>query len=228
MERKKKSPKSLENFHGYSASKEHHPKNVEDSFRKVYYEAYDFVIAAIRKRFDQLDYQMHVAMQNILLMSCNGKDPKQEINRGVNGDISFASLYSEETDMSKLMSQLKLLPSLFRIKDNGTIDMSTIIKKLQDMSRNRRFLISEVEKIVRLLLLSPATNAESERIFSALKRVKTYLRSTMGSNRLHALMLMHVHKNILNKINLANVANEFVNRRDSQKQTFGYFSQNDS
>ena len=28
--------------------------------------------------------------------------------------------------------------------------MSTIIKKLQDMSRNRRFLISEVEKIARL------------------------------------------------------------------------------
>ena len=42
--------------------------------------------------------------------------------------------------------------------------MSTIIKKLQDMSRNRRFLISEVEKIVRLLLLSLATNAESEGI----------------------------------------------------------------
>ena len=32
VERKKKSPKRLENFHGYSASKEHHPKNVEDSF----------------------------------------------------------------------------------------------------------------------------------------------------------------------------------------------------
>ena len=56
VERKKKSPKSLENFHGYSTSKEHHPKNAADSFRKVYYEAYDFVIAAIRKRFDQLDY----------------------------------------------------------------------------------------------------------------------------------------------------------------------------
>ena len=45
---------------------------------------------------------MHVAMQNVLLMSCNCRDPKQEINRSVNGDISFASLYSEEIDMSKL------------------------------------------------------------------------------------------------------------------------------
>ena len=103
------------------------------------------------------------------------------------------------------MSQLKLLPSLFGIKGNGTIDMSTIIKKLQDMSRNRRFLVSEVENIVTLLLLLRATNAESERIYSALKHVKAYLRSTMGSNRLHALRLMHIHKNILDNINLADV-----------------------
>ena len=89
-------------------------------------------------------------------------------------------------------------------------------------------LISEVEKIASLLWLLPATNTESERIFSALKHVKTYLRSTMENNRLHALMLMHVHKNILDNINLAYVANEFVDRRDSRKQTFGHFSQNDS
>ena len=46
-------------------------------------------------------------------------------------------------------------------------DMSTIVKKLQDISRKRRFLISEVEKtekITRLILLSQATNAESDGI----------------------------------------------------------------
>ena len=35
-------------------------------------------------------------------------------------------------------------------KDNDTIDMGIINKKLQDMSRNRRFLISEVQKIVKV------------------------------------------------------------------------------
>ena len=50
----------------------------------------------------------------------------------------------------------------------------------------------------------------------------------MGNNQLHALMLMHVHKNSLDNINLAYVANEFVDKRDSLKQTFGHFSQNDS
>ena len=52
----------------------------------------------------------------------------------------------------------------------------------------------EAGDIVALLLLSQASNIESDGIFSTLKRLKTYLRSTMGNNRLHALMLEHVHK----------------------------------
>ena len=52
----------------------------------------------------------------------------------------------------------------------------------------------EAGDIVALLLLSQASNIESDGIFSALKRLKTYPRSTMGNNRLHALMLEHVHK----------------------------------
>ena len=90
---------------------------------------------------------------------------------------------------------------------NDTIVMSIIIKKLQNMSRNKSFLISEG-------------------IFSALKCVKTYLRSTMGNNQLHALMLVHVHINNPDNINLADVANQFVDRKYSRKQTFIYYSQN--
>ena len=39
----------------------------------------------------------------------------------------------EDIVISKLVSQLKLLPSLIRLKDNDTIVMSTIIKKLPEM-----------------------------------------------------------------------------------------------
>ena len=69
-----------------------------------------------------------------------------------------------------------MLPSLFELKDNGTVVMSIIIKKLQDKLRNRSLFISEVGKILKLLLLSQATNAEIDGIFSALKQVKTYRR----------------------------------------------------
>ena len=57
----------------------------------------------------------------------------------------------EDIGISKLISQLKILPSLFELKD--------IINKLQYISQNRRFLISEGAKILTLLLLLQAANA---------------------------------------------------------------------
>ena len=61
---------------------------------------------------------------------------------------------------------------------------------------------------------------------TALKRVKTYLRSTMGNNRLNALMLVCVYNNILDNINLADVPNEFADGKDRRKQLFRHLSQN--
>ena len=47
----------------------------------------------------------------------------------------------------------------------------------------------------------------------------------MGINQLHALMSMHVHKNILDIIHLADVANGFVGKkRQSQINVWTFFS----
>ena len=43
-------------------------------------------------------------------------------------------------------------------------------------------LLSEVCALGKLILVMPATNAVSERSFSALKPVKTYLRATAGDS----------------------------------------------
>ena len=48
----------------------------------------------------------------------------------------------------------------------------------------------------------------------------------MGKTRLHALMLVYVYINFLDNINLADTANQFVDVKDSRKQTFGHLSQN--
>ena len=56
----------------------------------------------------------------------------------------------------------------------------------------------------------PASNATSERSFSALRHIKTYLRSTMGQERLNNLMLLHIHKEITDDLDLKDVATEFI------------------
>ena len=57
------------------------------------------------------------------------------------------------------------------------------------------------------MLVMPATNAVRERPFSALKRLKTYLRSTTGEARLSHLMLLFVHKELADGIDMVEVTN---------------------
>ena len=56
-----------------------------------------------------------------------------------------------------------------------------------------RAIYSEIVTLVIILLVIPATNAISERTFSAL-RVKSYLWNTMTQTRMNSLITFHVHK----------------------------------
>ena len=73
----------------------------------------------------------------------------------------------------------------------------------------------------------PATNAVSERSFSTLRRIKTYLRSTMSQQRLNNLMLLAVHQSLTDKLDLIQVANEFVEQSEHRLAIFGKFQKSD-
>ncbi|XP_076036368.1 52 kDa repressor of the inhibitor of the protein kinase-like [Oratosquilla oratoria] len=68
-------------------------------------------------------------------------------------------------------------------------------------------------KLLRVLITLPVSNAEAERSFLTLKRLKTYLRNTMGQDHLNGLALLGVHNEI--NIEIDSVINVFAqkNRR---------------
>ena len=84
--------------------------------------------------------------------------------------------------------------------------------------------MSELVKLMKLVLVLPATNTISERAFSALKRVKTYMRSTMTGTRLNQLMKLHIHSERTDSINLADIPNEFCSRNEKRLFKLGTFS----
>lgn len=56
------------------------------------------------------------------------------------------------------------------------------------------------------LVISTSYKCISERLFSSLKCLKSYLRSTTGGDRLNHLMLVYIHKDVTDKIDLTKVA----------------------
>ena len=53
-----------------------------------------------------------------------------------------------------------------------------------------------IKVALRILATIPVTSCECERSFSALRRLKSYNRSTMVEERLNGLALMHIHQEI--------------------------------
>ncbi|KAL2098343.1 hypothetical protein ACEWY4_007550 [Coilia grayii] len=136
-------------------------------------------------------------------------------------DISSSEQFSchlhfVDTDM---YLQLKMLGGL--TKDQTFLTVQDLARFMSALHPQTRGLFSEVERLVHLCLCLPVSTACSERSFSALRRLKTWLRSTVSQRRLTHMALLHIHKNVLDGLNLHEIIGEFIGQTPERKSTFG-------
>ena len=65
---------------------------------------------------------------------------------------------------------------------------------------------------VAILLVMSVSSVSAEQPFSAMRRLKNYLRSTMTNERLSGLALMHVHKN--KQLNVERIIHQFSRQKN--------------
>ena len=140
---KRKHPRHLTDFFGYVQAPEQGFCLSKDMYRAKYFECYDFVIKAISDRFDQSDYTVYSAMENIILMTFRGEDVNDEMRRPLINNKSFETLHEDDIDIPMLEVQLKLLPNLLNIDDN--LNIPFILGKIA-----QRCIICEVVKLLQM------------------------------------------------------------------------------
>ena len=128
------------------------------TYRKHYYEASDLAINNIKQRFNQKDYAKYTNSQELLLKAVKIVNFDGEFN-------SVVEFYKDDFDSMVLKTQLVTLGSII-LNDIRTFD--EIVGYLRTSNSGVKSLISEVIKLIKLVLVCPATNATSERVFSAL------------------------------------------------------------
>ena len=132
--------------------------------------------------------------------------------------------YNDDFNAHMIKIQLQLLPSV--MTDNININsFKEIRNQVKLLSCAKKELISDVIKLLKLLVVMPATNAVSERSFSAMRRLYTYTRTNMSQSRLNHMMILHVHKTKTDSLSLINIFNEFVKLSDHRLAIFGEFTQ---
>ncbi len=84
------------------------------------------------------------------------------------------------------------------------------------IENNLQSTFTETVSLLKIIITTPMTTAESERCFSTLKRIKTFLRNTMTQDRLNALAMLSIEKKLVKDIPDFNtkVIEKFVNQKE--------------
>ena len=104
------------------------------------------------------------------------------------------------------------------------ISIFDLKKVFLSLSPGQSSLLGQVRQLFELIMVMPATNATSGRSFSALRHLKNYLRTTMSQQRLNHLMIMHIHKERTDDVDLKLMLNNFIAGSEHRSSIFAKYS----
>ena len=192
----------------------------QDYFRHQYFQALDLLIAGLDDRFDQSEVLGPVLdLENLLLKSANGA------NFNVHLASFKSSCYKDDFNWEQLNIQLLMYGNLVKEALPMVKEVTNVCTICDGMNKSNTYktMLPEVHNLLRLYLTIPITSATSERSFSALKRVLTYLKSTMTEERLNHCLLLHIHKNVTDTLDIKEIAKDFINTNLERLSYFGSF-----
>lgn len=197
LPRRRKIPRRLDDGSAANTS----PGTPEDLFRVQFFQVIDSALMHLDEEFQSTDLVKYNMLAAALISG--------------NLDSSVVDSYPELSPF--LPQELTFFHSKF--SGNTVEDFRLCFK---NMAPEVRSMFPQVERLLRLCLTSPASSCSAERSFSALRRLKTWLRSTMTQRRLNHVMICHVHRDLLMHLNCRDLARAFVNNNnDTRKPIFG-------
>ena len=172
----------------------------------------------MKQRFESDSYKVYAQLEQFLLVAANEYKVDEE------GLELLRTKYKEDVNVDSLMAEMPIFYKM--CEDIHIVCFDDILEMLRN-DAEKLVLMANVVQIVLLLQINPATSATPERTFSLARSLKTWKRSTMLPKRFNSLAILCYHKQRTDKIDLVQVANEFVSLYPERKMAFGTFTPED-
>ena len=202
----------------------HQFNSVEDYYRSLYFQVLDLVSEQILSRFSQESMSIPKELENIFIRAANHRD-----NIPVEIPDNILTMYSKDVNFERAVIQLQMLPDAVKtyresqgLREFEVTSVRTIADILNKLPMMKQ-MFSEVDSLLHLYFTIPVTTCTAERSFSCLRRIKTYLRSSMTEERLNNVILLHVHKEEVDNLDLQEIASDFISVNDRRLKFFGTF-----
>jgi hypothetical protein len=149
----------------------------------IFYPFLDHYLTALNDRFKG-EFLKVIPLEG--LIPKNLSELTEEKRKNI---ICAAQIYAEDLELlndAELTSEIRLWVEYWKENDAPP---TTAVESLEHCT-----FFPKIKVLLNILAVLPVTSATPERTFSALKRLKTYLRATMKQPRLNGLALAHIHK----------------------------------
>lgn len=123
-------------------------------------------------------------------------------------------LYKEDIETEGFEDELRHFLHFIKSHENNQHSPVEMYQIVQDGLSG---IFPNVETILKIILTLPVSNASAERSFSALKRVKNYLRTTLTEEHLNSLSILAIESTAFDKLDYDIVINDFIDKKCRKK-----------
>ncbi|XP_042387857.1 uncharacterized protein LOC121979949 [Zingiber officinale] len=166
----------ITNFHNYRV--------------EIFCQVLDMMVQEMSNRFSESSTEV------LTCIAC--LDPKNSFSQFDIGKLlHLAELYSEDfslTDRAILEDQLETYIQNVRGEFSMIEDLGSLAKNMVEMSKNTIFPL--IYRLIKLTLVLPVATASVEKVFSAMKIIKTDLRNRMGDAWMNDSLVVYIEKDI--------------------------------
>ena len=154
------------------------------------YSSVDHLISEMNRRFSE--HQKTAFLGLNLIPSILVKKPLCEVESVL---LPLESMYTSDLQDDSFKPELHQWYLKWK-KEEDTHVIQALPNTLAFILPHCSSYFANIQILLRILYTLPVTSCSSERSFSALKRIKTHIRSSMTNDRLTSFTLLHIHHDI--------------------------------
>ena len=172
----------------------------------LYYEMIDNMLEELNERFSNNAFAIFEGVSALNPKSPSFLNYDKLINMAEHYGITDKNLKVELHQVQRLLDRKKEKDQIV----NSTLEFSTLLEPYRDA-------FIDLYRLVCIAVTLPVTSASCERSFSALKIIKTYLRSTSGNERTSNIAVLSINEERTKQLNVDTIINAFAANHNNRR-----------
>lgn len=204
--------------------------SLKSKLKRVYASCIDAVLSSMAERFDQNDIAVVKNIGKLIVSSASRSsviEDKLEIKKieeQIGPAAKFFNVEKLTVDLNELPVHIKLYNTEMKEQSKVQIKELTSVATVEQVLNVKpvsKTTLTELHKLIVLYKTYAMSSATAERSFSAMRRIKSWLRSRMSDNMLTNCMFAMIHKYRIDAVDIPEVMRDFISVSTQRQNYFG-------